>query len=693
MRKLNIVLMLLSLLAVNSFAQPVWQAQNPLPFSADYKCSFFVNSSTGWIAGSSGIILKTTNEGANWVKQNFNKAYDINSIYFTNSLTGFFVSDYGILKTTNGGNNFSFSNEANGNTVYFTNSATGFAAGDAGIIYKTTDGGNFWKYQSSLLFDITYLKFANANTGIMFAGNLFHRTTSGGNNWSFEILPNSSSAMGVYFLNESTGWVSSYYYFYRTTNGGTNWETFYLPIEQRFNTMYFTDLQNGYACADSGRVYITANSGVSWTQLTGGLNSKASFNTLAKTNTNTIITAGSKGYIYKTTNNGTNFLGFGNFFSDKNLSDVKFFNSSTGFTAGAESTFLVTTNGGANWISRSPPGTTYSYFIFNENISYAVYSNSSYYYKTTNAGVNWSLNNFGTGSADKITFFNQNTGVAVGIGNTLTTTNGGTSWTNYTASGITTQIVSVSFGNQNTGWFAGNNPNRIYKTTNGGVNWNSISADVVNYASIFFINDLTGWTLCSSPYKMVRKSTDGGIAWQIYILPDTSLTPKKIKFVNPSTGFILASNGTILLTTNGGMNWATQSPETGYSFNDISFADNNTGWAAGDNGIIFKTTNGGLTFIQNGTIAPDKFSLSQNYPNPFNPSTVIRYQLSVAGFTTLKVFDLLGKEVASLVNEKQSAGSYSVDFNSSEYNLPSGIYFYTLTAGDFKETRKMVLIK
>ncbi|MBX7046216.1 MAG: T9SS type A sorting domain-containing protein [Ignavibacteria bacterium] len=87
------------------------------------------------------------------------------------------------------------------------------------------------------------------------------------------------------------------------------------------------------------------------------------------------------------------------------------------------------------------------------------------------------------------------------------------------------------------------------------------------------------------------------------------------------------------------------------------------------------------------------YRLLQNYPNPFNPGTVIRYQLSVAGNVSLKIFDLLGKEVASLVNEKQSAGSYAVDFNSAEYNLSSGIYFYTLNAGEFKETKKMVLVK
>ncbi len=98
-----------------------------------------------------------------------------------------------------------------------------------------------------------------------------------------------------------------------------------------------------------------------------------------------------------------------------------------------------------------------------------------------------------------------------------------------------------------------------------------------------------------------------------------------------------------------------------------------------------------INLLNNGI--PDKYSLSQNYPNPFNPSTKINYEIKSSGFVSLKVFDLLGKEVAQIVNEKQTAGSYAVDFSSSEFNLPSGIYFYTLNAGEFKETKKMVLVK
>jgi hypothetical protein len=85
------------------------------------------------------------------------------------------------------------------------------------------------------------------------------------------------------------------------------------------------------------------------------------------------------------------------------------------------------------------------------------------------------------------------------------------------------------------------------------------------------------------------------------------------------------------------------------------------------------------------------FKLEQNYPNPFNPSTKIKFQIPVSGFVNLKVYDVLGTEVATLVNEEKFAGSYEVQFNASEF--PSGIYFYTLKAGDFIQTKKMILIK
>jgi len=90
-------------------------------------------------------------------------------------------------------------------------------------------------------------------------------------------------------------------------------------------------------------------------------------------------------------------------------------------------------------------------------------------------------------------------------------------------------------------------------------------------------------------------------------------------------------------------------------------------------------------------LIPVQYALFQNYPNPFNPSTKITYTIPELSFITLKVYDVLGKEIATLVNEEKPAGNYEVEFDSSE--LTSGIYFYRLQAGSFVETKKMILLK
>ncbi len=95
---------------------------------------------------------------------------------------------------------------------------------------------------------------------------------------------------------------------------------------------------------------------------------------------------------------------------------------------------------------------------------------------------------------------------------------------------------------------------------------------------------------------------------------------------------------------------------------------------------------------------PEEFSLSQNYPNPFNPVTSIQYAVSSRQFVTLKVYDVLGNEIATLVNEEKQPGTYEVEFDATSHsgevrNLTSGIYFYQLKAGNYIETKKMVLIK
>jgi hypothetical protein len=94
---------------------------------------------------------------------------------------------------------------------------------------------------------------------------------------------------------------------------------------------------------------------------------------------------------------------------------------------------------------------------------------------------------------------------------------------------------------------------------------------------------------------------------------------------------------------------------------------------------------------ENPAVHPTEYALKQNYPNPFNPSTKIKYQIPKLSFATLKVYDVLGSEILTIVNEEKPAGSYEILFNA--MNLSSGIYFYQLKAESYIETKKMVLLR
>jgi len=100
---------------------------------------------------------------------------------------------------------------------------------------------------------------------------------------------------------------------------------------------------------------------------------------------------------------------------------------------------------------------------------------------------------------------------------------------------------------------------------------------------------------------------------------------------------------------------------------------------------------GHITDVESEESLPITFELEQNYPNPFNPSTKIKYSIVALGLVTLKVYDILGKEMMTLVNKEQSTGSYEIEFNAS--SLPSGVYFYQLKSGSLVQTKKMVLLK
>lgn len=127
----------------------------------------------------------------------------------------------------------------------------------------------------------------------------------------------------------------------------------------------------------------------------------------------------------------------------------------------------------------------------------------------------------------------------------------------------------------------------------------------------------------------------------------------------------------------------------------VSFTDAETGTAVGYYGTILRTITGEVTWVKDDPSAkggiPNHFGLAQNYPNPFNPSTTIEYSLPEAGFVTLKIYNVLGEEIATLIAGDHAAGAFKATWEAS--GLPSGVYFYRLTAGGYVQTMKMILMK
>ena len=200
----------------------------------------------------------------------------------------------------------------------------------------------------------------------------------------------------------------------------------------------------------------------------------------------------------------------------------------------------------------------------------------------------------------------------------------------------------------------------------------------------------TGWAVGDS--GTILNTTDGGATWD----PQTSGTQHglySVYFVYSSTGWAVGDSGTILKTTNGGTIWTSQNSKTTNDLRSVYFVDPDIGWAVGSYGTILKTTDGGVSFVEESfsEATPKSFFLSQNYPNPFNPSTTIRFSLVKSCHVTLKVYNILGQEVETLVEGERRVGEYEVRWTPED--LASGIYFYRLQTGELAESKKLVLMK
>lgn len=394
-----------------------------------------------------------------------------------------------------------------------------------------------------------------------------------------------------------------------------------------------------------------------------------------------------------------------------NLTDIVMLDSVTAIAAGEHNTILKTTNGGDSWEFIATP---WSY------------------------SMNWRC----------ISFYNKDNGVLAGGNNILTTTNSGSVWAlkyhseekNILCAHMLTPSII----------FAGDDSGYVHRSLDSGKTWTSSRLAIGAIRSISFTSGafsnylgfaLTPWSLFVTtnngvswnqdnlsfsrsdiPHRVVINKTNdrvyvvGGVGSvnpvpQIYfkLLSDTLWSMCGFVFIpehppyilydaaapTKETAFSCGTLGMINKTTNGGPSWKLNPATSGvkYTLRGIDFYDDRFGVAVGDSGTILYTSSGGVMHSDNNKPAqpPGKFVLYQNYPNPFNPVTTIRFVLPVLGFTSLNVYDLLGREVVTLKNEVIPAGEHTVQWDAS--SLPSGMYLCRLQAGEYRLINKLVLMK
>jgi len=498
-------------------------------------------------------------------------------------------------------------------------------------------------------------------------------------NWFIQNSGVNRELTGVSFIDENTGWISGWTgTILKTTDGGQTWDKLQnVPPNNAYYSVSFTDAMNGWATGYAGKIIHTTDGGETWTAQTSPVNT--------------------------------------------DLYDVYFINSQKGWIAGGDEgafpsyidtrVIFATTNGGATWTaqySQSYKSLLKSIYFKDDNNGYATGLNGVLM-RTSNGGSSWTEQTINS----SFTFYdvfstNVNTGYVVGEdlnlphhSSVFKTTDGGNTW-NESSLGMDEILTSVYFIDALKGWAVGNDYGNgniaiVYRTTDGGDNWVSQSIPPVDaLANVFFTDGTRGWAVghlgtiiaYESQVPVELASFTANADKNSVVLNWTTATEKN------NSGFEIKRSQQKEKT-----NWqqigfieghGTTTEENNYSFVDKNLESGNYSYKLAQIDFDRTQTESEIVSVEVSS-QPEEYSLSQNYPNPFNPTTTIEFSIPQSGNVKLKVFNSIGEEVATLVNDYKEAGTYQVDFNSKNYT--SGIYLYKIEAGNFSSIKKMILLK
>ena len=408
--------------------------------------------------------------------------------------------------------------------------------------------------------------------------------------------------------------------------------------------------------------------------------------------------------------------------TNKLLNSILFIDSLNGWVSGDSGIIIHTSNGGMDWetqYSNDSLNVINIFFLDNQRgwasaLSQFYEPYGTYMLKTTNGGIDWTseFTRLGEAFVNSFYFLDSLNGFAVGYPRVFhRTTDGGSNWLPVNLdsslySGL--PPYAIRFYSSLYGYACGGVRDVrgvVWRTMDGGLNWSTV-VDTLTLEPLYdlhMFDSLNIIAMGGDPEFGTSQidTDDGGNTWD-YTALGIFYYPYSIGFRTNTEGWVpMGEQRFFLYTSDSGVNWTIVDTPDSLNVVRITFPDSLHGYGIGPYGTIVKYKHQGPSDVNGAEEIFSNFYLQQNHPNPFNPSTTIKYSIPVEGFVKLAVYNILGEEVATLVNTTQKAGEYEVIFSAvagstsdgNAIQLSSGVYIYRLEAAKFVASKKLILLK
>jgi len=446
---------------------------------------------------------------------------------------------------------------------------------------------------------------------------------------------------------------------------------------------------NGELYAGSYGVYHSTNEGQTW-NLLNGFQGCGIVRAIAELGNSFFAGAYFSG-VFRSTDYGTKWIQSSSGLNNSSVGFLVKDFSGRIFSASYLSGMAFTTDNGSNWSLLNPMGGLNS-FSASPNGSLFVSQGGGYsgvILRSTDNGYNWETI-FRPGFDTTVTQLNVNIDAivyAIIKGKLYKSLNNGDDWEFIKINSENERINRIYFNS--TGIIFVRSSEGYFRSSDDGETWEQFISipEGLNIFGITQSDEMYATATDSGYYR----STDYGDSWE-YVFKGSGKTIKAFASNDIDYLFISILSLGVFRSTDNGFSWEGISEGLdSSSVNALIVTDDDyllagTSWKG-----VCRSVNKTTSVKNKFTRFPNNFILEQNYPNPFNPNTLIKYQTPELSFVTIKIFDVLGSEVATIVNEEKSIGSYEVEFNAT--TLPSGIYFYRLQTTNFTQTKKMILLK